>query len=160
MQPIEIVNSIGREKVEAIVDDFNSGQFKRVLNSADISTRIPTRILSLKKRAEIWKGRLMEAVQGNNFHVAQSLIYEWLIHRKRPMLASFLDKINVKHRNGETDESFLKTVPEPVLREKAKELESDFNAQDVAIYVHFLDFHQQADVFAKDDHFMDTLKKG
>ena len=160
MQPIEIVNSIGKDKVEAIVDDFNSGQFKRVLNSAAIPTRIPTRILSLKKRAAIWKGRLMDAVKDNNFNVANSLIYEWLINRKRPMLAAYLDKINVKHRNGETDESFLKTVPEPVLREKARELEGDFNPQDVAIYVHFLDFHQQAEVFSADEHFVTSLKNG
>ncbi len=157
MQPIEIIHTIGRSKVDSIVDEFNSGQFKRVLNAGNIPTRIPTRVLSLKKRAAIWKERLMEAVSSDNFFVAQTLIYEWLLKRKRPLLIAYLDKINVKHRNGETDESFLKTVPEPLLREKARELESQFNPQDVAIYVHFLDFHQQAEVFLKDEHFTSTL---
>jgi hypothetical protein len=160
MDPLKITSNIGNEKIEEILDELNSGQFKRVLNAGDIPTRVPSRIVSLKKRAKIWKDRLIKALDEENFFIAQSLIYEWLLHKRRPMLSNYLDRINVNHRNGETDETFLKTVPEEVLRDRAKELSSDFNNQDVAIYVHFLDFHQKTKVFSDDEHFMKTLQNG
>ncbi len=157
MKPLDIAQKIGPAKIEAMVDELNSGQFKRILTAGDVSTRIPSTVLSLKARTRMWKDRLLEAIAGGNPSIASALIYEWLLGRRRAMLVRYLDLLEVKHRNGETDETFLKTIPEPTLRAKAAELAKEFDPQDVAIYVHFLDYHQHADVFANEGPFVEML---
>ncbi|MBU1220169.1 hypothetical protein KKF34_15630 [Myxococcota bacterium] len=159
MQPINIIKEIGKTKVVSIVDELNSGQFKRVLLRGDIPTRIPMSVVSLKARTQIWKDRLIEAVTSSNYGVAETLLYEWLLNRRRQLLIDYLDKLNIKHKKGETDETFLKTIPEETLRSKAKELMKDHSDQEVAIYVHFLDYHQQSRVFETDDFFVNALKE-
>jgi len=157
MKPLEIAQKVGPAKIEAMVDELNSGQFKRILAAGDVSTRIPSSVLSLATRTRMWKDRLLEAIAGGNHGVASALIYEWLLGRRRAMLSRYLDLLEVKHRNGETDETFLKTIPEKNLREKALELAKEFAPQDVAIYVHFLDYHQHAAVFANEGAFVEML---
>jgi hypothetical protein len=158
MKPSSIVSAIGSIKIEAIVDELNSGQFKRVLLSGNVSTRIPMSVISLKARSRIWKDRLLEALGTSNEAIASHLFYEWLLNRRRAMLSDYLDLLGVKHRRGETDETFLKTLPEDILRNKAKELEEKHAPQDVGIYVHYLDYHQKSEVFEKEGHFMEVLK--
>lgn len=157
MKPLEIAQKVGPNKIEAMVDELNSAQFKRILTSGEVSTRIPSTVLSLKARTRMWKDRLLEAIAGGNQNVASALIYEWLLGRRRALLVRYLDLLEVKHRNGETDETFLKTIPEGILREKAFELAKEFTPQDVAIYVHFLDYHQHAAVFANEGAFEEML---
>jgi hypothetical protein len=157
MKPRDIANKIGPAKIETMVDELNSGQFKRILIAGDIPTRIPSSVLSLKARSRLWKDRLLEGLNGANDNVASALIYEWLLGRRRPMLEKYLDLLEVKHRRGETDETFLKTIPEETLRAKAHELAKDFPSQDVAIYVHFLDHHQRAAAFMLEPTFVEML---
>jgi hypothetical protein len=154
MKPIDILQTVGNSKIENILEELNSGQFKRVLLSGNIPTRIPTSVISLKKRVKIWKERVFKAVDDKNVYIASTLIYEWLLHRRRSMLVKYLDLINVKHKKGETDETFLKTVPPETLKSKAAELFDEFSPQDVSIYVHFSDYHQKTEVFENDDNFV------
>lgn len=158
MKPLDITRKIGPEKIENMVDELNSGQFKRILNAGGVPTRIPSSVLSLKARSRLWKDRLLESLSGQNHDIASTLIYEWLLGRRRSMLERYLDILKVKHRRGETDETFLKTIPEETLRSSAQELARDFPPQDVAIYVHFLDHHQQAAVFALESAFVEMLE--
>ena len=157
MKPLDIAQKVGPSKIEAMVDELNSGQFKRILIAGAVSTRIPSSVLSLKARSRLWKDRLMNGLDQGNHAVASSLIYEWLLGRRRSMLEKYLDLLEVKHRRGETDETFLKTIPEETLRTKAHELTQDYPAQDVAIYVHFLDHHQHAAAFLLDTPFLEML---
>jgi hypothetical protein len=157
MKPRDIAQKIGSTKIESMVDELNSGQFKRILIAGDVSTRIPSSVLSLKARSRLWKDRLLDGLSTGNDNVASALIYEWLLGRRRPMLEKYLDLLEVKHRRGETDETFLKTIPEETLRAKAHELAKDYPAQDVAIYVHFLDHHQHAVAFLLEPAFIEML---
>ncbi|MBN2722715.1 MAG: hypothetical protein JXR95_01455 [Deltaproteobacteria bacterium] len=159
MDPTKIISKIGDNKIVSIVDELNSGQFKRVLLKGDVSTRIPISVVSLKARTRIWKERLLEALNTKNFPLSETLLYEWLLNRRRQLLSDYLDKLNVKHKRGETDETFLKTVPEETLRAKARELAKVHSLQDVAIYVHFLDYHQECDVFEGDEYFVNALNE-
>ena len=84
MKPRDIANKIGPVKIEGMVDELNSGQFKRILIAGDIPTRIPSSVLSLKARSRLWQDRLLDGLNGGNDAVASALIYEWLLGRRRP----------------------------------------------------------------------------
>ncbi|MGM0597532.1 MAG: hypothetical protein ACQES9_10880 [Myxococcota bacterium] len=157
MRPYEIAQKIGDKKIEEIADEFNSSQFKRVLLSGKVSTRLPLSTISNKKRKKVWKKRLLEAVNDKNLPLVSKLFYEFLLNRRRNMLISYLDMLNVTHRNGETEETFLKTIPEKILKDQARKLTKEFSRSDVGIYLHYLDYHQESEVFLNDSEFVNFL---
>ncbi|MDA3864734.1 MAG: hypothetical protein PF689_12805 [Deltaproteobacteria bacterium] len=157
MQPYEIAMKIGDDKIEELADEFNSSQFKRVLLSGKVSTRLPLSTISNKKRKKVWKKRLLKAVSDENLPLVAKLFYEFLLNRRRNMLISYLDLLNVTHRNGETEETFLKTIPEKILKDQARNLTNEFSRSDVGIYLHYLDYHQESEVFLNDSEFVNFL---
>ncbi len=157
MRPLDILEHAGENKVDEMFGELTSGEFKRVLLAGRVPTKIPTSILSNAKRKKMWKERALEAMKEGNEAVASSLIYEWLLQHRRQMLIDYLELLEVKHKKGETDETFMKTIPEDVLKGKARDLIEDYGRQEVAIYVHYLDFHQATEVFESDEYFLDAL---
>lgn len=147
MQPSVICDKLGADKLIRICDELNSTQLKTTLRKGDVSTKAPSRMVSQKARRRLWSERLVRALERGNDELAQSLLYEWLLHHRRNLLILYLDRIGVKHQGGETEETFTRTVPAETLVEEALELAKEQDPVEVAAYVHFLDFHQESEVF-------------
>ncbi len=148
MRPLDICKSLGSEHISDICLQLNSNQLKTTLRKGEINTRVPSRVVSQRARRKIWARRIISALEAENEAVADSLLYEWLLHHRRNMLGEYLDSIDVKHQGGETEETFTKTVPPSQLLEAARKLASSFPAREVAIYMLYLDHHQQSEVFS------------
>jgi hypothetical protein len=157
MTPAEIVSRLPREKIEEILSELNSGQYKAVLRAGGLSTKVPSACVLQKARRRIWSKRIREGLGSGREALASELLYQWLLFHRRQMLMDYLDGLGVSHVRGETEETFTKTVPPGKLTERAFELMKEHDARDVAIYVLFLDHHQESDVFAEQDRILQAL---
>src|SRR4029078_8863265 len=79
---------------------------------------------------------------------AATLLFEWLTRTRRPMLASFLDGIEVAHQDGLTDADFMQQTPPEKLVTAGKKLLDQHDKSDVAAYLLFLDASNKSEVFA------------
>ena len=147
MSPETILNQLSEEKITSIFGELNSGQLKSVLRAGGLKTKVPSACVLQKARRRIWSRRIKEGLEDNKEGLADELIYQWLLHHRRPMLMDYLDSLGIKHIRGETEESFTKTVPENKLLDEAQQLMERHDPQDVAIYTLFLDHHQGSEVF-------------
>jgi hypothetical protein len=70
-----------------------------------------------------------------------------LLNHERELLMDYLEALGVKHRAGETDESFLFSHPPEKLREEASHL-LDKHPQKVALaYLAYIAHQQKSNVF-------------
>jgi hypothetical protein len=150
MRPIDICQRLGAERLVSIAEELNSQQLKTTLKKGDVSTKVPSSVVSQKARRRIFTDRLNSGIAGNNEGLADSLLYEWLLHHRRSMLVAYLDALKVKHQAGETEESFLRTVPPDTLRKAARDLSQKYPPHEAAAYVLYLDHHQESSVFSTD----------
>ena len=158
MHPVEIAKRIGPEKLEAILSELNTAQLKSVLKAGGLPHKTPPAVVTPSARRRHLAKRAARALEQENAGAAGELFYQWLLHRRRKMLADYLTRLGVKHVNGETEESFTKTVPRDHLLQEARALMSHYDPQDVAIYVMFLDHHQESDVFTNEGTFLKALE--
>ena len=157
MRPNDICARLGSERITTICQELNSNQLKTTLRRGDLNTKVPSRVVSQKARRKIWAERVVTSLERDNEEVASNLLYEWLLHHRRKMLITYLDRIGVKHQGGETEETFTKTVPAEELLKAARELASTYPAEEVAAYVLFLDHHQESDVFTTTPDIVEML---
>lgn len=148
MNPLEICKRLGPKRIDGIIGELNSNQLKTTLRHGDLTVKVPSRIVSQKARRRLWGERIQAAMANENELIADSLLYEWLLYHRRPMLMEYLDAIGVKHQGGETEETFTKTVPAETLVKAAEELARRRDAAEVAAYVLYLDHHQESNVFS------------
>ena len=159
MQPYEIVSHFSEKKLAEIFSELNSGQFKAVLRDGGLSTKVPPSCVLQKARKRIWTKRIKDGLAAEKQELASALLYHWLLFHRRKMLIDYLDGLEVKHMRGETEETFTKTVPQDRLLAEAEKLMARYDAQDVAAYVLFLDYHQDSDVFATATFVHEALEK-
>jgi hypothetical protein len=159
MRPYEIVSNFSEHKLAEILAQLNSGQFKSVLRDGGLSTKVPPSCVLQKARKRIWTKRIKDGLAAENEALASALLYHWLLFHRRQMLIDYLDKLGVKHVRGETEETFTKTVPQDRLLAEAKNLTAKYDAQDVAAYVLFLDYHQDSEVFTRESFISAALQK-
>ncbi|MCD6496737.1 MAG: hypothetical protein J7M25_00320 [Deltaproteobacteria bacterium] len=157
MQPIEIIDGIQTEKLDAILSELNSAQCKAVLKAGSLATKLPPGKVSQKARKKAWGQRIRDGLAHDNDALASELLYQWILHHRRDMLTKYLNSIGVENVRGETEESFTKTVPEPKLIEAALALCKDNDPVEVAMYVLYLDYHQDSHVFGSDDRILSLL---
>jgi hypothetical protein len=150
MRPIEICRGLGNERILSLAEELNSAQLKATLHKGDVSTKVQSSVVSQKAKRRIFTERLVHALAADNNGLADSLLYEWLLHHRRPMLVDYLGRIGVKHQAGETEESFTRTVPPETLRTAARELAKKWPPAEAAAYVLYLDHHQESHVFSED----------
>lgn len=148
MSPEQIVSSLPKEKIESMIQDLNSGQFKSVLRAGGLQTKVPSACVLQKARRRIWSRRILEGLEEKTLGIAGELIYQWLLNHRRQMLVDYLNGLNIKHVRGETEETFTKTIPEEKLIKEALQLMERYDPQDVAIYTLFLDHHQESTVYS------------
>jgi hypothetical protein len=158
MHPLQICKKLGQDRILAICDELNSNQLKTTLRKGGLNPKSSARVVSQKAKRKLWSDRVQKAVEQNNADLAESLLYEWLLYHRRPMLAEYLDRVGVKHQGGETEDTFTKTVPAGVLREAAMAIARTRDPKEVAAYVLFLDHHQESDVYGSDPAILALLE--
>src|SRR5438094_4601983 len=103
MSPEEICRKLGEKKTKAIFGELTSEAMKKVLREAKIPTNRLASHTSTKKRNDDWSNRLWRAVSEKPLATtAATLLFEWLTRTRRPMLAEFLNSLEVANEDGLT----------------------------------------------------------
>jgi len=148
MQPADICLSyLGGERIAQILEDFSSPRVKAVLKEGGIKVKLPSGVITQKKKRQMWQSRILSAIEKGSDEAASEFLQQWLLNHERPLLMDYLDALGVKHRAGETDDSFLFSIPAETLREAAGGLFERFPNDTVAAYLVYIAHQQQATVF-------------
>lgn len=158
MHPLHICKKLGQDRILAICDELNSNQLKATLRKGGLNPKPTGRVVSQKAKRKFWSDRVQKGLELDNGDLAESLLYEWLLYHRRPMLVEYLDRVGVKHQGGETEDTFTKTVPVDILREAALTIARTRDPKEVAAYVLFLDHHQESDVYGSDPAILALLE--
>lgn len=149
MAPEEICRKLGAAKVKTVFHELTSDAMKKVLKEASIPTARLASHTSTKKRNDDWAEKVWRTVeQKPAATTAATLLFEWLTRTRRPMLAQFLDGIEVPHQDGLTDADFMQQTPPEKLLASAKKLLDGHDKAEVAAYLLFLDASNKSEVFA------------
>jgi hypothetical protein len=149
MAPEEICRKLGPTKVKTVFHELTSDAMKKVLKEASIPTARLASHTSTKKRNDDWAEKVWRTVeQKPAATTAATLLFEWLTRTRRPMLAHFLDGIEVPHQDGLTDADFMTQTPPEKLLASAKQLLDKHDKAEVAAYLLFLDASNKSEVFA------------
>lgn len=148
MQPADTcLNYLGGERVAEILEGLSSPQIKAVLKEGGIKVKLPSGVITQKKKRQMWQSRILSAIQKGSDEAASEFLQQWLLNHQRPLLIAYLDALGVKHRAGETDDSFLFSISADRLREGAVGLFDQFPKDTVATYLVYIAHQQQANVF-------------
>jgi len=149
MAPEEICRRMGAQRTKSIFFELTSEAMKKVLKEASIPAARLASHTSTKKRNDDWAEKVWRTVeQKPAATTAATLLFEWLTRTRRPMLAQFLDAIEVAHQDGLTDADFMTaTAPEKLLAAGKGLLEKHDKAE-VAAYLLFLDASNKSELFA------------
>jgi hypothetical protein len=148
MTPSQICNTIlGLDKVNAVLGELSSPQIKAILKEGGVKAKLPGGYVSRQKRLKVWAARITSAVEAENDELCAELLQQWLLHHRRPMLMALLDRLEVKHQAGETDDSFLISRPTERVREAAEALLADHDRVEAAAYLHYIAYQQKSSVF-------------
>lgn len=158
MHPLHICKKLGQNRILAICEELNSNQLKTTLRKGGLNPKPSGRVVSQKAKRKYWSDRVQKGLELDNADLAESLLYEWLLYHRRPMLVDYLDRVGVKHQGGETEDTFTKTVPVDVLRGAALTIARSRDPKEVAAYVLFLDHHQESDVYGSDPAILALLE--
>lgn len=148
MRPSAICSAyLGSDRLRAIVEKLSSPQIKAVLKEGGLKVKLPSGVVTQKKRRALWTERILGAVAAESDETASELLQQWLLNHERPLLIDYLEALGVKHRAGETDDGFLFSVPAETLREKGAELFDRHDRGTVAAYLDYIAFQQKSNVY-------------
>jgi hypothetical protein len=157
MSPEEICRKLGEKRVKDIFQALTTDAMKKVLREAKIPTnRLPSHT-STKKRNDDWTNKVWRGIADKPMATtAATLLFEWLTRSKRPMLAEFLNALEVPNEDGLTDADFMQSSAPEKLVEVGKKLLEKHDKAEVAAYLLFLDASNKSEIFAPlelDRHF-------
>lgn len=147
MRPSETCASYLGSQLDAVIDKLSSPQIKAVLKQGSIKVKLPGGFVSQKKRRKLWSSKIVDAITGGNDDAASELLQQWLLNHERQLLIDYLDALGVRHRAGETDETFLLSHPHDKLRDAARPLFDSHDRDTVAAYLTYIAYQQKANVF-------------
>ena len=148
MSPEQICRHLGEDKVKSIFLDLTTDTMKKLLREAKLPTTRLASHTTTRKRNEDWAGKLWRGLQERPLTTtAATLLFEWLVKQRRPMLADFLDGIEVKHDQGLTDADFMTDAPPEKLCASGQKLLERHDRKEVAAYLLFLDASNQSEIF-------------
>lgn len=149
MAPEEICRRLGEQKTKGIFLELTAEAMKKVLREAKIPTNRLTSHTSTRKRNEDWANRVWRTVADKPAATtAATLLFEWLTRTRRPMLAAFLNALQVPNEDGLTDADFMQTTEPEKLVEAGKALFEKHDKAEVAAYLLFLDASNKSEIFA------------
>jgi hypothetical protein len=147
MRPTEICRTLlSPEKLAAILEKLTTPQVKAVLKEGDVKVKLPGGYVSQQKRRELWSSKILAGLEQGNDILAAELLQQWLLNHRRAMLVAFLDRLEVKHRHGETDESFLISRPAEKVREASSWLLTQEDRSEALAYLAYIAYQQRSTV--------------
>jgi hypothetical protein len=148
MKPSEICLTIlKKEKLLSIVEELTNPQVKTVLKEGDVKVKLPSGYVTQQKRRELWSSKIIASVEQGNELAAAELLQQFLLNHRRQVLIDYLDRLEVKHRQGETDESFLVSRPKERLREAAAWLLEHHDRAETTAYLLYVAYQQRSTAF-------------
>jgi hypothetical protein len=148
MKPDEICTTIlGKTRIESILQELSTQQVKAILSEGDVKVKLPAGYVSQQKRRQAWSTKIVASIEGGNQTLAAELLQQWLLNRRRKMLIDFLDHLEVKHRHGETDESFLVSRSSDRVRADAAWLLTQHDSAEAMAYLAYIAYQQRSTVF-------------
>lgn len=99
-----------------------------------IANRIKFRVNSVLKMPREKKARQLVALNVSEV-VAARLLVAYHLEQQRPMMASFLDALGIRHEDGLIADETLSAPPRETLEAAAKSLAAAYPADDVALYL-------------------------
>ena len=148
MKPEEICREIlGKQKLEAIITELSSPQIKAVLKEGGLRAKVPGSYVSRSKRLKVWSQRIHKGLDEQNEDLASELLQQWLLYHRRHLLVALLDRLEVDHQMGETDESFLVTCPREKILAASGWLLETHDRQETRAYLHYIAYQQRTQVY-------------
>jgi hypothetical protein len=147
MDPAAICTTYLNTALVDVVEKLSSPQIKAVLKEGGLKVKLSSGIVTQKKRRQLWGKKIVAAIENGNNEVASELIQQWLLNHERELLCAYLDGLGVNHTFGETDDSFLFSLPPEKLRQEATKLLETFPEELVATYLSYIAYQQRSAVF-------------
>lgn len=148
MKPAQICKTIlGPDTLLELLGELSSPQIKAVLKEGGVKVKLPGGYVSQQKRRNLWLGKIMTSVEQDNQELAGEFLQQWLLNHRRKLLIDYLNQLGVKHRDGETDESFLVASSQEKSREAATWLIAQHDQRETAAYLHYIAYQQKSSVF-------------
>lgn len=157
MKPIEICNYLGQDKVDAYYSLLSGKELRAVLKAGGSHSNTPKTAFSQAARRKVWRRRFDGEFEKQNEQLALAFLIEWLMRHRRVMLVEYLDFLEVRHTQGETDEDFCETKSPEQLREGAKVLFEKHPAHEVATYLLMVGHLQETPVFDETPDILEAL---
>jgi len=140
-------NILGQEKIDAILGELSSPQIKAVLKEGHVKVKLPGGFVTRTKKLKVWSARIKNAMDEDNEELCAELMQQWMLNHRRQLLIDFLDKLEIKHRGGETDTNFLVSGSREKIREAAAKLLAEHDSADVTAYLHYIAYQQRSNIF-------------
>jgi hypothetical protein len=148
MKPEDICNNVlGNDKLDDIINELSSPQIKAILKEGGMRAKVPGSYVSRSKRLKIWSQRIHKGLAEDNEDLASELLQQWLLYHRRYLLIALLDRLEIKHQQGETDESFLVTCPREKILEAAGWLLETQDRLETRAYLIYIAYQQRTQVF-------------
>jgi len=157
VKPIVICKHLGPEKVDAYYSLLSGKEVRQVLKAGGSSSTTPSTAFSQAARRKVWRKRFDAEFDKQNEQLALAFLIEWLMAHHRQMLRDYLDSLEVKHSQGETDEDFCETRTPEQLRDAAKQLMAKYPPHEVATYLLLVGHLQESPIFDETDDLLAAL---
>ncbi len=157
MKPLEICTHLGQEKVDDYYALLSGKELRAVLKAGGSHSNTPKTAFSQAARRKVWRRRFDGEFAKKNEQLALAFLIEWLMRHHRNLLVEFLDFLEVRHTQGETDEDFCETKTPEKLREGAKMLLDKHPTHEVATYLLMVGHLQETPVFDETDFLLEAV---
>ena len=147
MKPIEICKHLGPEHVDSYYGELSGKEIRAVLKAGGSHSNTPSTAFSQAGRRKVWRKRFNNEFAKQNEQLALAFLIEWLMRHHRNMLVDYLDSLEVKHSQGETDEDFCETKTPEELRAAVDKLLEKYPTHEVATYLLLVGHLQETPVF-------------
>ncbi|MEM6996019.1 MAG: hypothetical protein AAF721_36265 [Myxococcota bacterium] len=157
MKPLDICNHLGNETIDSYYGELSAKEVRAVLKAGGASSSVPKTAYTKAARLKAWRKRFDAEFSTDNGQLALALLIEWLMRHHREMLVDYLDFLEVKHNQGETDEDFCETNSPEKLREGADMLLGKYEPSHVATYLLLVGHLQETHVFDQTPKLLEAL---
>src|SRR5690606_29803825 len=157
MKPIDICKNLGPEKVDAYYGELSGKEIRAVLKAGGSHSNTPSTAFSQAARRKVWRKRFDAEFAKDNDQLALALLIEWLMRHHRTMLVDYLNHLEVKHNQGETDEDFCETRTPEQLREGATMLLGKYPPHHVGTYLLLVGHLQETPVFDETPELLEAV---
>ncbi len=157
MIPIEICKHLGKERTDAFYQELSGKEIRAVLKAGGSHSGVPSTAFTRALRVKAWRKRFDAEFDKGNEQLALAFLIEWLMRHHRQMLVDYLDFLEVKHNQGETDEDFCETNSPEKLREGATMLLGKYEKHEVAVYLLLVGHLQETHVYDQTPEILEAL---